>query len=356
MGDIFEYLKWRGDLSFKQDRFNEVDNAILSQLVYCDLDGIVYDLASNQKILLSDMYQLFLQKFSDNQLSHASYVVKQANKVFQAVVETNRFKNLYVSKYVSEINEAKESQFSAIKFDSEDFTYIAFSGTDTSLVGWKENFNMIYLKETPAQNKACYYLKTVIDECHSNLFVGGHSKGGNLSIYAVLNSEENIRKRITRIYNNDGPGVDFDEVNQPVYLEIVEKIHTLVPSFSWVGILFEHKEVLKIVSSNKQGLIEHDLTTWRVNQNKFVRAENLDKKSFAIKEASEFIRKLPNDESKKLIDKIFDIISNHAIDENGKFKKFGFADFIKVITELDKLSIKNKKIIYKFIKIMISGK
>lgn len=353
MADIFDYIKWRGDLNFNQDPFNEVDSAILSQLVYCDFGSIVYDVSSNQRILLSDVYDLFTQKFSAEEIKNEAYVVKQANEVFKEIVKYPRFKSLYVSKYINDISTSKESQFSAIKVDCDYFTYISFSGTDTSLVGWKENFNMIFLDETPAQNKACHYLNTVINECHENLYVGGHSKGGNLAIYSILKNSKLIRDKVKMIYNHDGAGVHDYLVESQEYVELLPKIHTIVPEFSWVGVLFEHREKLNIVLSNKQGILQHDLTTWKVIQNQFVRGNELNNKSIAIKEASEFIRQLPKNESEILINRIFDIISNHTTDENGKFKKFGFTDFIKILSEFDKLSNKNKRVIYKMIKILM---
>ena len=150
MSNILDYLKWRGDLTFSQDSFCDVDNLILSQLVYVELRDIVPADAS-QSITLSDAADKFFQLHKKQELLDHVSTTKNAIFVFQEMAKSERFRNAHLSRYINEISETEQSQFSALTIMLADGSiYIAFSGTDATLVGWHEDFNMLYLKETPA--------------------------------------------------------------------------------------------------------------------------------------------------------------------------------------------------------------
>ncbi|MBQ4347238.1 MAG: DUF2974 domain-containing protein, partial [Firmicutes bacterium] len=100
---------------------------------------------------------------------------------------------------------------------------MVFRGTDHSLVGWKENFNMSYEDVVPSQRDAMYYLDKMAQEYKGNIRLGGHSKGGNLAIYAAAHCRVKVRERIFAIYNNDGPGINEHEVKNPDYIELEPK-------------------------------------------------------------------------------------------------------------------------------------
>ena len=188
MSNIIDYMKWRGDLTFAQDSFNEIDNLILSQLVYVELNNIVPG-DEEPTISLLDAAKLFFKQNNEQELS----------------------------RYVNDINEQEQSQFSAITIKLPDnSTYIAFSGTDATLVGWHEDFNMLYLKQTPGQEKSLAYLNA-LGNLDTPLRLGGHSKGGNFAIYAGMYCEKSLRDQIIAIYNNDGPGFSKDVVASAAY-------------------------------------------------------------------------------------------------------------------------------------------
>ena len=202
MSNIIDYIKWRGDLTFSQDPFNEIDNLILSQLVYVELNNIVSDNAAHAISLLDASKNFFKQNNEQDLLDHVS-MTKNAIFVLKEMAKSNRFKNAKLSRYVNDISEQEQSQFSAITIQLDDNSiYIAFSGTDATLVGWHEDFNMLYLKQTPGQEKALAYLNAFTD-LTIPLRLGGHSKGGNFAIYAGMYCEKSLRDRIIAIYNND---------------------------------------------------------------------------------------------------------------------------------------------------------
>ena len=153
MSNIIDYMKWRGDLTFAQDSFNEIDNLILSQLVYVELNNIVPG-DEEPTISLLDAAKLFFKQNNEQELLDHVSMTKNAILVFKEMAKSVRFKNVQLSRYVNDINEQEQSQFSAITIKLPDnSTYIAFSGTDATLVGWHEDFNMLYLKQTPGQEK-----------------------------------------------------------------------------------------------------------------------------------------------------------------------------------------------------------
>lgn len=188
MSNIIDYMKWRGDLTFAQDSFNEIDNLILSQLVYVELNNIVPG-DEEPTISLLDAAKLFFKQNNEQELLDHVSMTKNAILVFKEMAKSVRFKNVQLSRYVNDINEQEQSQFSAITIKLPDnSTYIAFSGTDATLVGWHEDFNMLYLKQTPGQEKSLAYLNA-LGNLDTPLRLGGHSKGGNFAIYAGMYCE-----------------------------------------------------------------------------------------------------------------------------------------------------------------------
>ena len=252
MSNIIDYMKWRGDLTFAQDSFNEIDNLILSQLVYVELNNIVPG-DEEPTISLLDAAKLFFKQNNEQELLDHVSMTKNAILVFKEMAKSVRFKNVQLSRYVNDINEQEQSQFSAITIKLPDnSTYIAFSGTDATLVGWHEDFNMLYLKQTPGQEKSLAYLNA-LGNLDTPLRLGGHSKGGNFAIYAGMYCEKSLRDQIIAIYNNDGPGFSKDVVASAAYQNLLPLITTIVPESSVVGRLFEHQEDYVVIKSENKG-------------------------------------------------------------------------------------------------------
>ena len=107
-------------------------------------------------------------------------------------------RNIRVNYHISELDTEAQMQFSATSFILNDEScYIAFRGTDGTIVGWKEDFNMAFTSSSFAERQHCYIsTRFRILPGTSSLFVGGHSKGGNLAVYAAMNTENRTRERI----------------------------------------------------------------------------------------------------------------------------------------------------------------
>ena len=224
MANILDYLKWRGDISITASPFNAVDSLILSVLSYIPFEEIIteHPLKSNKiEISITEAAELFSKKTVDEKKIRSEKDVE----LFQALAKAPRFADLPLSFYINRTDLEEEKQFSAITISLPDSTsFIAYRGTDLTLVGWKEDFNMSFLCPVPSQTEAVYYLEHVASHIKGKLRLGGHSKGGNLAVYASAFCNKKIQKRILEVYNNDGPGFDLSIIQKEGYKRVEDQI------------------------------------------------------------------------------------------------------------------------------------
>ena len=283
MSNLMDYLDWRGDLTFREAPFNEVDNLILAQLVYVEFAGIVPAPGEEGTITVKEACELFFAAHDRKEIMERVSMTKTAAFVLEKMAQTERFCNAQLFGYINDISKEEQSQFSVVCVRLDDKSiYVSFSGTDNTIVGWRENFNMGYLSETPGQLKAVDYLNHMVKEDWKKIRVGGHSKGGNLSVYASVKCDRNIQKRIVKVYSNDGPGFSEEMIQSKEYQRMLPKIKTILPESSIVGMLLEHQEKFEVVKSSQSGIQQHDAMSWEVLGNHFVFAENLSESSVML--------------------------------------------------------------------------
>ena len=174
-------------------------------------------------------------------------------------MKLNYYENIFLTE--------KIEQFCAITFEFNNFVYISFRGTDATLLGWYEDFNMLLMDEVPAQNSASKYLKEVASKTKKKIIIGGHSKGGNLAVYASLYCEEKIRNRITKIYDFDGPGFNKYIFDMPDYLAIEDRIIKITCEEALIGVLMFHSEKMLFVKAKGISIFQHDLFNWKITKN-----------------------------------------------------------------------------------------
>jgi hypothetical protein len=275
MDDLFEYLKWRGDLPLSQVPLTPVDALILSELSYLKLDGIVPDTPA-RTISLSEASAQFLALPEKEQICRTKLDVK----LLKACAETERFRHAQLTFFRNLFIPEEETQFAAVSFLLDDGTaFLAFRGTDYSLVGWKEDFNMSFADSIPAQREALRYTQEFASSYPLLLRLGGHSKGGNVAVYAASKASQTLQSRIPAVYNNDGPGFTDALMGDPGYLAMVPKIHTYIPQSSIIGMLLEHEEPYTVVKSRQVSLLQHEPYSWEVLGGGFVPMEALDENS-----------------------------------------------------------------------------
>ena len=261
MADLFTYLDWRGDLTLSERPLNAVDGVILARAAYFPYARILTP-GGRQEMRLADAAQAFAA------LENLQDVVLRADDVrlIAALGASGRFAELTVGSYADELEAQTQTQFSAVTFRLPDGArVVSFRGTDNTLIGWKEDLNMGVVCPVPAQTLAVSYLESIADSTpDAPLYVVGHSKGGNLAVYAAAFCREGVQARIRTVYNYDGPGFDQTVLAQGGYRRICERVRTYVPQSSVVGMLLGHEEAYTIVHSTQSGLLQHDTYSWEV--------------------------------------------------------------------------------------------
>lgn len=311
MANLFDYLHWRGDLSFSQSPVNAVDALIFSALSYISFGGCVETLPEIP-ISLLDASEEFFKLPDQNERCRA----KNDLSLLMAASETKRFGNAMIMQYRSNLVPEEETQFAAMTFLLDDNTgFLAFRGTDYSLVGWKEDFNMSFRETIPSQRLALEYTRQIAETYIMPLRLGGHSKGGNLAVFAAVKSEPCIRSRILDVYSMDGPGFTEYMLQDPAYGEMVPRIKTIVPQSSVIGMLLEHEEPYTIIKSKQLGLLQHELYSWEVSGPNFVPMEEITADSqFLDQTIKTWFAGMTNEERNEVVDTVFDLLSIGDVD------------------------------------------
>lgn len=272
--NILDYVDWRGDLTFKEREFNEVDASILAQFTLLDLDGIV---ETNDISLEKVGEKYFEEKRHEKSLGLLSPL--DVNGLLKKAINSNRFKDIQLHHRINLYDEEKEMQITAFTCDlNRQNRVILFSGTGDTLVAWKEDFNLMVETPTPAQRVAVKYTEEQSRFYYGNLYIVGHSKGGNLTIYAATFVKDDVKRRIVKAYAFDGPGLDEEHAKQMD--DTTKKILLSInPEGSIVGRLFLHNEDVAIVKSDREGLYQHDIFYWKVERDQFIRTNKYNQES-----------------------------------------------------------------------------
>ncbi len=282
MGNLYEYLEWRGDISMEEVPLGEVDGLILSLLSYVDLDGILphrTDDANSCMTVREVAKEYFFVRDPEEVRPLGLIVPTDILRLFRRMADTVRFGSLRLHDYVNEISEERETQFAALTviLPQEDLL-VAYRGTDDTIVGWREDFNLSYMDEVPAQRRAADYLSTLDPAPESRVYVGGHSKGGNLAVWGAVHACERVRRHIERIWSYDGPGFTERFLASASYMSIADRISTIVPDSSLIGLLLGNDGNYSIIKSSRRGLHQHDGLTWEVSGARFIRTDVLSKR------------------------------------------------------------------------------
>lgn len=311
MANMLDYIEWRGDITFKQSTFNKVDNIIMSQIAYVDLKGIVPGISERGFITLAEAAEKYFKLHDEESLKQVKSFIWQAPFLMRAAARSERFKDVRLGRYRWVYDEKRQTQFAAFTADMGDGTvYVAYMGTDDTIVGWKEDFNMSFLQPVPAQTEAVAYLNETGRHMRKKIRIGGHSKGGNLAIYSGIYASDGVKKKIINIYNNDGPGFDKGIINSQEYMQMKPLMTSIVPYHSIVGMLLEHDDDYIVVASDEKGIMQHDAMSWQVKGTKLVTRKDLSSASKAMNETlSNWINSIDRAEREEFVDALFEIIS-----------------------------------------------
>ncbi len=316
MSNLLDYIRWRGDLPLETVAFCEVDGLVLSELSMIFWEKTALGRTEEPASLASLAPELRGEKVS------AGFTAEEDEKLLNAAAASRRFGGLTLSDYVSESDQHLEMQFAAVTFFLPDDTvFVSYRGTDSTIVGWKEDFKMAYSRPVPAQASAARYLRRIAAAHGGALRVGGHSKGGNLAMYAAATVEEETRRRIIAVYNNDGPGLSERAGAAALYDNIEDRLFSFVPQSSVVGLLLAHPDRVEVVKSDAGGVWQHNPYTWQVEGGRFLRAPGLTRESVYFESVfGSWLADVSEEELSVLVDTIFAVVS--AADVPGFGREF----------------------------------
>ena len=297
--------------TFDERPFNSVDSLILAWFSYFHLNGAFEGVSDGEALSLTRLYrsELFDDMFRD------FWDAPSTKRLFAAVMASRRFRDMRALHYVESFDSAEEKQFAAVSFQlTDELAYVAFRGTDSTLIGWKEDFSMAFKSPVAAQESAARYLGEAAKHLRGALLVGGHSKGGNLAVYAAAECDRAVQDRIARVYSHDGPGFLESVLQSESFGRIAERIEKTLPQSSVVGMLLEHQERYSIVKSNRVSFLQHDPFSWLVENNAFVPFSHLTSDAIYLDHTiSGWLAQLSEADRARFVDALFEILSANDI-------------------------------------------
>jgi len=308
MKNMIDYIEETKDLAWDVKPFCAADSIVLSQLSYQDYGDVVPPLSKvRSTIRLMEAIQLR----GIRQLITGTLLPPKNEKMLFAVLKNARFRDLIVRAYVNDIDLETQKQFSAITFTlPTGTTYVCFRGTDATLIGWKEDFNMTFMSPVPAQVSAVAYLEIIAKATSGPIFIGGHSKGGNLSVYAAMHCSPETGKRIRAVYNHDGPGFKEEVLSEPSFAAIAGMLQTTLPKASIVGMLLQHDNRYRVVECSGIGILQHNLFTWVVEDGDLRYANQLSPQAILFGETlNAFLSGLDAEKRVRFVEWLFALVS-----------------------------------------------
>ena len=354
MGNIMDYISWRGDLSFEQSQFNEVDNLILACFSYVNLDGI--PAVTKQKgIGLKKLTEEFMKLHTMKELEADKSFIRLAPFMMMEMAKSVRFGKCVVRNYVNDIVTEAEQQFAAMEIVLEDGTsYVSFRGTDDTIIGWKEDFNLS-TGVVPAQKRAIEYLQKISEHTDGMLRVGGHSKGGNLAIYGSVMCKS-AHEKILEIYSNDGPGFSREFQELPEMKEMMPKIIRISPEYSIIGTLLEHEKEPVIVASSSKGLLQHDGFSWEVQGPALVRRDSLNKTALRFIEIlHKWIDGMDTEQKRLLIEDLFATLQASGYENLSEVQSGGLKSLAAMVKRVEKFAPESRGMMQELLTAICGG-
>lgn len=311
MGNIFDYLTWRGDLTFTQDPPNAVDALIFSTLTY-----VGYGETAERPPETAASLRRCAEEFFALENPESRVRSKKDMELLRCAAATARFGHCGLCLYRSVLLPEQETQFAAMTFLLDDGSmFLAYRGTDNSLVGWKEDFNMTFQQTIPAQRLAQEYIREAALAHTAPMRVAGHSKGGNLAVFAAARCSPMVRKRILTVYNNDGPGFTKYMIGDPGYNAIVPRIQTYIPQSSVIGMLLEHEEPFIVIRSKSVGIMQHDPYSWEVEGPHFLPVQEVTESSqFLDATIKTWFAGMTNRERNQLVEVLYGLLTTGEVE------------------------------------------
>ncbi|WP_314405514.1 Mbeg1-like protein [uncultured Granulicatella sp.] len=317
MGNLITYVQQYEAQTFKDKSLTDIDILVLTEIAYLPFDEIVSSSFEEKAAIslnqLGKEFEIIKEKEHEN---NPFMITKERIQLLDVVSKSQRYKDIKVFGFMNDIDDELTKQFAAVCYQwEEESRWIIFRGTDESLTGWKEDFMMTYSDLIPAQTDAIEYLRKQAELFSGSLNISGHSKGGNLSLYASAMQEENIQHRIKQIYCWDAPGVHRSILNTEGYQRVVSKVKRYIPQDSIVGLMLESQVPYHIIESQGSGISQHSALMWNIEDDHFVELTELTKNSQLTDQTFKQWTKVVSDEDLKLFfDTFFELFFEMGVE------------------------------------------
>lgn len=311
MAGIIDYIKWRGDISFKESPFNEIDNLIFTQFSSIDFKGIVPEDTADT-IPLHVAVRTVVDRGRASSMKLGLIVPDIIYTMAALMAESKRYGDLMLCSHICRFDREQEGQFSAITAIIDDETVcVVFRGTDDTLLGWKEDFNLAFNSSVPSHAMSSEYLEETVTALGRRVYICGHSKGGHLAIYSSATVPSNIQDKILKIYSNDGPGFPLEFFKTEGYLRVSDRVVTVVPQGGFIGRIFHQDEkTYRIVNSTNSGIYQHDGFSWQVMGKAFIGDSFTAECERNQKTFNSWISEMSNEDKKAFVDKFFSFLGS----------------------------------------------
>lgn len=349
MGTIIDYLKEYGDYTLDEKEFCEVDSLVLCQFAYLKFDDMVPAPGEDKPAV--SLYELKYHENYDHLYADERYR-EDNTALFLGMYLSERFRNTKIYNYVNLIDLETETQFSAVTFRLPNgVCYVAYRGTDETIVGWKEDLNLAFSEPVKGQLLSVDYLNRTAENIKGPFYVGGHSKGGNLATYACMNCDGKVRQRIMAIYDHDGPGFRPEVKLQSAYSEIADRIRKTIPRSSLVGMLLYTDGVYRVVESKTIGLAQHNPYTWLVKDDHFqIVDEVYAGRKFLDESLNQWILSLTQEQMHTFVDTFYQVVLASETDNLIDFTANWFQSLHKIGTALKEIDPQTGKVIVQIMK------
>ena len=317
MGNLITYVQQYGAQTFKDKSLTDIDILVLTEIAYLPFDGIVTSTFNVTEAISIQKLGKEFEKIKDKEHEKNPFMITEERiQLLNVVSKSQRFKDIKVFGFMNDIDDELTKQFAAVCYQwKEDSRWIIFRGTDESLTGWKEDFMMTYSDLIPAQTDAIEYLRKQAATFLGTLNVSGHSKGGNLSLYASAMQEEAVQNRIHKIYCWDSPGVHRSILNTVGYQRVVSKAKRYIPQDSIVGLMLESQVPYHIIESQGSGISQHSALMWNIEEDHFIELTELTKNSQLTDQTFKQWTEVVSDEDLKLFfDTFFELFFEMGVE------------------------------------------
>ena len=341
--NIVDYVRERLD-TFEQRDVCRVDSLVFSWLSYYRLPPDAQDACGSGRLTIRDLYRA--EWFGP--MCGKLYNPQESLELLSAVTASPRFRDVVVSDYISRTDERAEQQFSAMTFEiSSHQTFVAFRGTDNTLVGWKEDFNMAFQTAIPSQVAATYYLEHVAARTSGRIWCGGHSKGGNLAVYAGMMCPDAVFERLVTCFSHDGPGFTEECMARGRWEAASGVVDKTVPQSSVVGMIFERQEQeCRVVRSHAIGFSQHDPLSWEVDGLDFVPETKVGLGASTFDASvNSWLASASNEERERFVDAVFTVLSAAGQDTMGGIKSSWRTSVPKMLSAAASLVSENRQVI-----------